>query len=56
VAGEKNPENTAAQIPVDDTEEEEDEPDVWWEAYINKGDLSNLLTFLAMVTGFVLTK
>ena len=54
VAGENS---QSINIEKDAEEEEEaDEHDVWWEAYINKGDLSNVLTFFSMVLGFILLK
>jgi uncharacterized membrane protein YheB (UPF0754 family) len=48
----QNP-NAPLEEPVVEVEEEKDQ-EFWWEKYLNKGDMSNLLTFLAMATGFLL--
>ena len=54
IAGERA--SSVPSEPVDEEVTEEEEYDIWWEKYMNKGDLSNVLTFTAMIVGFILLK
>ena len=36
------------------SQEAEEDDDVWWERYLNKGDISNLLTLTTMLLGALL--